>query len=93
MSRQPTHKDTGECEGCGVRVLWARHERTRSLAPLVPPPEGVKGNIGSEERRATWLYRIVPEAERAVIASAGGRLYVNHFMDCPKAGQFGKQRG
>lgn len=92
---QPTFKDTKPCSGCGKRILWASHEHTNGLAPLVP--EGLlngQGNIicwpDSQASRG-WQYRLISHLERPSLEARGHRFYVNHFTDCPARSQFSQR--
>lgn len=77
------------CEGCGVDVLWARHERTGKPAPLVKPVGAMKPNITIYERDGEMVYHIAKKNESFAF-SEHQLEYINHFADCPKAKEFKK---
>jgi hypothetical protein len=71
---------------CGRRFTQRPHATTGKLAPITDYTTA-DGNIEIETNGA---YRIVSKADRD--ASPGPR-YLNHFVDCPLASEFGRRRG
>ena len=75
----------GNCQACEARIIMARHQRTRKLAPIeVDPSED--GNIvvvGDE-------YYIVTKEMREMAIKRNLPLRVNHFARCAYARTFAK---
>jgi hypothetical protein len=86
-------EDRKPCAGCGVEVLWARHERTGKAAPLVLAAEDEKPNIAVYEvfhstTREPGSYYSIGRPAKMPIGDAAPVQYVNHFSNCPKAANF-----
>lgn len=74
------------CRGCDTPLLWAKHEKTLKVAPLVKAKAGETPNIIAyyDEGQDQWFYKI----KGAKSEVRGTPEYVNHFSNCSRANDF-----
>lgn len=90
MNEQP---EVNACRACGAAVYWATNTTTGKSAPIDADPS-TRGNIylfRKGENRAKF-YRVLNIHQIEDAIGSNIPLHTNHFMTCPNASEFKKEK-
>ena len=68
---------TSFCKGCNREIIWARNPATEKLVPLDAHPVP---------------YYCIVDADPPEAIKSDELVYINHYLTCPQADKFNKEK-